>query len=168
MPGQAGAPEAPPLIPRAAIFGNPDKSSVQLSHDGRHLSWSAPVNGVLNVHVAPIDNLAAARPVTSATRRPIYGHIWAYDNRTIVYVDDVGGDENIRIFAVDIVTLAKRDLTPLAGMKLQTITFTPQFIKKGMDVIRGMKSLESVATGGQSGMPAAEFWKRCDKGEFKK
>ena len=97
---------------------------MQLSHDGRHLSWSAPVNGVLNVHVAPIDNLAAARPVTSATRRPIYAHFWAYDNRTIVYADDVGGDENIRIFAVDIATLAKRDLTPLAGVKAQPIGYS--------------------------------------------
>ena len=123
----AGAQQAsalPPLIPRATMFGNPDRSSVQVSHDGRHLSWSAPVNGVLNVHVAPIDNLAAARPVTSATRRPVYGHFWAYDNRTIVYADDVGGDENIRVFAVDIATLAKRDLTPLAGVRAQLIGYS--------------------------------------------
>lgn len=59
---QASLPAVPPLIPRATMFGNPDKSSVQLSKDGRFLSWRAPVNGVLNVHVAPVDNLAAARP----------------------------------------------------------------------------------------------------------
>ena len=85
---QGSRPAVPPLIPRATMFGNSDKTSVQLSKDGRFLSWRAPVNGVLNVHVAPVGDLAAARPVTSATRRPVYGHFWAYDNRTIVYVDE--------------------------------------------------------------------------------
>ena len=123
---QTSRPAVPPLIPRATMFGNPDKTSVQLSNDGRFLAWRAPVNGVLNVYVAPVDNLAAARPVTSATQRPVYGHFWAYDNRTIVYADDVGGDENVRIFAVDTVTLAKRDLTPLAGVKADLLGSSPR------------------------------------------
>jgi dipeptidyl aminopeptidase/acylaminoacyl peptidase len=122
----AERPALPALIPRAVLFGNPDRTSVQLSYDGRFLSWRAPVDGVLNVLVAPVDNLAAARPVTNGTQRPIYGYLWAYDNRTIVYADDVGGDENIRIFAVDTATLAKRDLTPLAGVKAELQGVSPR------------------------------------------
>ncbi len=125
---QQPAPSAslPPLIPRAILFGNPERTSVQLSRDGRWLGWLAPAGGVLNVHVAPADNLAAARAVTSSAKRPVYGYSWAYDNRTIVFADDANGDENIRIYAVDIATLAKRDLTPLAGVQAQLLGATPR------------------------------------------
>lgn len=42
-----------PLVPRAVLFGDPVKSGAQLSPDGRWLSWRAPVEGVLNLWVAP-------------------------------------------------------------------------------------------------------------------
>jgi dipeptidyl aminopeptidase/acylaminoacyl peptidase len=132
-PGLAGArtataqqPALPPLIPRAVLFGNPERTSVQLSHDGRWLGWLAPTDGVLNVYVAPAGDMAAARAVTSSAKRPVYGYFWAYDNRTIVFADDADGDENIRIYAVDIATLAKRDLTPLAGVQAQILGATPR------------------------------------------
>src|SRR5688500_15353253 len=41
------------LIPRAILFGNPERASVQLSPDGKYISWLAPSNGVMNVWVAP-------------------------------------------------------------------------------------------------------------------
>ena len=51
-----------PLIPRTVLFGNPDRASVQLSPDGAHLAWLAPLDGVLNVWVAPRDDLAGGPP----------------------------------------------------------------------------------------------------------
>src|SRR5262245_44697912 len=50
------------LIPRKVLFGNPDKASTRISPDGKHLSFLAPVDGVLNVWVGPVDNPAAAKP----------------------------------------------------------------------------------------------------------
>ena len=47
-------PPSPALIPRAALFGDPDKTSVQISRDGQRIAYLAPLNGVLNVWVAPI------------------------------------------------------------------------------------------------------------------
>ena len=44
---QAVAEEKVPLIPRHVLFGNPDKAGLQLSPDGKHISYLAPVNGVL-------------------------------------------------------------------------------------------------------------------------
>jgi acetyl esterase/lipase len=60
-----------PLIPRAILLGNPDRALVHLSPDGAHLAWLAPLDGVLNVWVAPRDDLAAAHPVTHDTSRSI-------------------------------------------------------------------------------------------------
>src|SRR5215467_14521595 len=51
-------PAAPPhadgyLLPRSLFFDNPDRARVMVSPDGKRLGWLAPVNGVLNVWVAP-------------------------------------------------------------------------------------------------------------------
>ena len=60
------------------------------------------------------------------------------------------------------------DLTPLVGLKLEEIRFTPKNITKGMDVLRQMKSLKTIGIGKDTEKwPAAEFWKRYDAGEFK-
>lgn len=105
-----------PLIPRAALYGNPERADVQISPDGSHLSWLAPVDGVLNVWVAPIADLSAARPVTTDTRRGIRSHDWAYTNRHILFPQDTGGDEDFHLYSVDIDTGAQLDLTPFAGV----------------------------------------------------
>lgn len=100
------------LIPREVLFGNPDKAMARMSHDGKWLSWLAPVDGVLNVWVAPIDNLSAAKPVTHEKDRPIGGYFWAYTNRNILYAQDVKGDENFHVWCVDLDSGAVKDLTP--------------------------------------------------------
>ena len=41
----------PPLIPRAVLFGNPEKTGPQISPDGTKLAYLAPQDGVLNVWV---------------------------------------------------------------------------------------------------------------------
>lgn len=111
--------EAPPLISRRVFFGNPDKASPQVSPDGTHVSFLAPVDGVLNVWVAPVDDLSSARPVTRDTGRGIRRYGWTYGANRIIYLQDSGGDENWRLYAVDLETEETRDLTPLEGVQAQ-------------------------------------------------
>jgi dipeptidyl aminopeptidase/acylaminoacyl peptidase len=100
-----------PLTPRAAFFGNPVKARGKLSPDGKWLSWAAPVDGVLNVWVAPIDAPDKARVMTAEKKRPIADYFWSQDSKTILYGTDNGGDENYQIFAADVATGARRALT---------------------------------------------------------
>jgi dipeptidyl aminopeptidase/acylaminoacyl peptidase len=105
------------LIPRSVLFGNPERTSPRMSHDGSQLGWIAPRDGVLNVWVAPIGesdgvDWAAARAVTDDSDRGIRMFGWAWDGRHLLYVQDVGGDENWRLYDVDLVTGERRDLTP--------------------------------------------------------
>jgi dipeptidyl aminopeptidase/acylaminoacyl peptidase len=116
----------PPLVPRSVLFGNPERVTVRLSPDGRWLAWLAPANGILNVFVAPVGDLAAARAVTSSAERPVQRYSWSYDSRTVVFLDDIGGNENYRAFAVDIETREKRDLTPLAGVNARLYGGSPR------------------------------------------
>ena len=123
----AAAEEAVPLIPRQVLFGNPDRAAVRLSPDGTAMSWLAPVEGVMNLWVAPSGDLAAARAVTRDTGRGIGQYQWAFDNRHMLYRQDKGGDENWRVYALDLVTLGVRDLTPLAGVQARLEEASPDF-----------------------------------------
>jgi dipeptidyl aminopeptidase/acylaminoacyl peptidase len=108
------------LIPRSVLFGNPERTSPEISPDGGSLAWIAPRDGVLNLWVAPVGepgvDWTAARPITEDTDRGIRAFTWARDGQHVLYVQDVGGDENWRLYDVDPATLARRDLTPFEGI----------------------------------------------------
>jgi len=108
-----------PLIPRAALFGNPVKAGAQLSPNGRWLSWMAPVNGVMNVWVAPADKPEAAKPVTESKDRPIPGHFWSGNGEQILFVQDKAGDENFRLYGVDVSSGQQRDYTPFDKVRVR-------------------------------------------------
>jgi len=108
-----------PLIPREVLFGNPDKAAPKLSHDGEKLAFLAPLEGVLNVWVGPADEPEKARPVTRDTDRGIRTYFWAFTNEHIVYLQDKGGDENWRVYAVDLAGDETKDLTPFEGVAAQ-------------------------------------------------
>jgi Leucine-rich repeat (LRR) protein len=59
------------------------------------------------------------------------------------------------------------DLTPLQGMSLVDIRLSPKNITKGLDILRDMKSLKTIGIDENRFWPAAEFWERYGKGEFK-
>jgi dipeptidyl aminopeptidase/acylaminoacyl peptidase len=109
------------LIPREVLFGNPERVSPDISPDGTRLAWIAPRDGVLNVWVAPIGTEGvdwdAATVVTDDTDRGIRSFGWARDGRHLLYVQDTGGDENWRLYDVDLETMARRDLTPYDGVQ---------------------------------------------------
>ncbi len=109
------------LISRDALFGNPERAMVMISPDGKSLSWIAPVDGVMNVWVAPADNPAEARPVTDDTGRGIRRYFWSYLPDTLLYLRDTGGDEDFHLYSVDIATGEETDLTPYPKTTAQVV-----------------------------------------------
>jgi dipeptidyl aminopeptidase/acylaminoacyl peptidase len=113
------------LIPRQVLFGNPERISPRLSPDGTTLAWIAPDQGVLNVWTAPVGpgGVAwdAARVITQDRERGIRVFTWAHDRRHLLYLQDAGGDENWRLFSVDLPAMHRRDLTPYPGVQAQII-----------------------------------------------
>lgn len=126
MPMTVSAAEVP-LIPRDVLFGNPDKAAVRISPDGKHLSWIAPVNGVLNVWVAPVNDLEAGKPITNDTKRGIRSYAWTFNSQNLVYLQDEGGDENWHIHSVDIDTKKAIDLTPFKEVAATIENASPKF-----------------------------------------
>ena len=105
------------LIPRAHLFGNPTRAAARLSPDGTMLSWLAPIERVLNVFVAPVDAPGDAVPVTQDRGRGMRIYGWTYAGG-LVFLQDVGGDENFHLFAVNPATRDTQDLTPFSGVRV--------------------------------------------------
>jgi len=107
------------IIPREVLFGNPDRASVGLSHDGKYISYIAPKDNVLNIFVAPRDDIKSARPITNDTGRGIRTYFWSYESPYIFYLQDIGGDENWQLHKVNVDTLEDINLTPENGIRTQ-------------------------------------------------
>ncbi|MBK8791071.1 MAG: S9 family peptidase, partial [Holophagaceae bacterium] len=103
---------APPTL--QDFFRNPEKTGFQVSPDGRHLSWVAPLPEPAECLRATLAGGPETR-VTSETARDISGYFWK-GNR-ILYVKDFGGDENFHVVSVDLSGKDLKDLTP--GDKLR-------------------------------------------------
>ena len=106
-------------IPLEDFFKNPEKTAFEISPDGQKVAFMQPWKNRLNVHVKNIGSNEVIR-LTSATERDIAGYLWLGDSR-IGYVQDTGGDENFRLFAVNIDGTNQADLTPFDSVRVQII-----------------------------------------------
>jgi dipeptidyl aminopeptidase/acylaminoacyl peptidase len=130
------------LIPRRVIFGNPGIYNVNFSPNGRYIAYLASKDGVLNICMSEINNLEKVRILTFEKKRGIQNFSWAYTNEDILFMKDNYGDENWRVYVVNINTLEVRDLTP--GKDIQNIIkkLSPNFPE---DVLIERKSHEGHA-----------------------
>ena len=108
------------LVPREVLFGNPEKARARLSPDGERIAYVAPVDGVLNVWVGALGADDAA-PVTHDENRGIFQYFWAYDGVHLMYLQDKDGDENWRLYAVNLDTGDIRDQTPYVGVQARVV-----------------------------------------------
>jgi dipeptidyl aminopeptidase/acylaminoacyl peptidase len=126
--------EAPPaLIPRAVLFGNPERSAPKLSPDGSHVAFSAPADGVLNVFVAPADDLSHPTQVTFDRARPVLSYDWSADGRYVLYLQDKAGDENFHLHRVGLDGKDAIDLTP--GDKVRAQLLGVSYQKPGTIIV---------------------------------
>lgn len=124
------------MIPRQVLFGNPEKSMARISPDGEYLSYLAPVEGVLNVWVAEVEDPGSARPITNDEERGIRYYDWTYDRQHILYYQDAKGDEDWHVYATNITTGETRDLTPFEKVNSQILSInekTPDEILIGIN-----------------------------------
>ena len=117
--GCAPKEQMPRLIPMEDFSRNPESLGYDLSPDGEHLAFLKPWQNRLNVHVQKIGEEEAKR-ITSATERDIAGYIWA-NNERIAYVQDTAGDENFRVYAVNLDGSGFKELTPFEKVRASII-----------------------------------------------
>ena len=114
-PGGAGIAQIGPtqfgLIPRSVLFGNPDYARVRLSPSGEQIAYLAPLEGVLNLWVAPANAPLEGRPVTREAAA-IGGFAWTFSPDVLLYLRDERGDENWHVYRLNLESGETLDLTP--------------------------------------------------------
>jgi dipeptidyl aminopeptidase/acylaminoacyl peptidase len=135
----------PPLLDREIFFGDPEVAFASLSPDARYVAFAKPLDGVLNVWVRGLrEPFSAARPMTADKARPVTNFFWSRDSRHILFVQDQGGDENFRVYAVDPAGAPAagskvpeaRDLTPYKNVQARILAVprnTPNRILVGLN-----------------------------------
>ena len=135
----------------------------------------------LNLCDTPLEDLSTVKTMKLGTlwmRNTNVKELGPLANHGLVSLDVEGSSVN-DISALSKMTSLKRlniarteitDLSPLSGLSLERIIFTPGKIEKGIDAIRSMPSLQAIDTsfdGVARPMNPSEFWERFDSGDFK-
>jgi dipeptidyl aminopeptidase/acylaminoacyl peptidase len=108
-----------PLIPMREFFRNPEMVAFELSPNGEYLAFLTSWENRLNVHVRKIGEEKITR-VTGSKERDIISYEWKGNGR-IIYVQDTGGDENYRAYAVSIDGTNPKELTPFEKVQVNII-----------------------------------------------
>lgn len=106
--------EKPPLIAVEDFFKNADKTGWQISPDGEYISYRSSHLGHMNVFVRKISD-SVGIPVTFDSVRNISQYQWK-GNR-ILYLQDIGGDENFQLFSVSLDGKDQKALTPFPKVR---------------------------------------------------
>ena len=113
--------ELPPLVPREVFLGNPTRAQARISPDGTRLTYLAPSStNVLNVWLRTIGK-SDDKMITNDTKRGIRAYFWAEDGKHVLYLQDVGGNENFHVYSVDLASNQVKDLTPFEGVRAQNL-----------------------------------------------
>ena len=94
--------QQPPIIDRAAFFGEIQIAGAQISPDGQYLSFLKPYKGTRNIWIKKAgEPFTAARPMSHEATRPVRQYFWSRDSKYLLYAQDAGGDENFNVYAID-------------------------------------------------------------------
>lgn len=108
----------PQIISVEDFFDSPVRVGASISPDGTKFAFLAPWKNRLNLWVQEVDSQDDdARCVTADETRSVFHYDWTDDPRWMLYLQDVGGDENWHIFRVDVDNPDEPavDLTPFPG-----------------------------------------------------
>lgn len=108
------------MIPLEDFFRNSPQTAFQISPDGQHISFLAPYHDRMNIFVRATEEEVAPLQLTFETERSIGGYMWKSNDR-IVFVKDTGGDENYRLYSVNIDGTDMRGHTDFPGVRTSLI-----------------------------------------------
>lgn len=110
---------SPRVIPIEDFFSNPAITGFQLSPDGTQIASLQPYQQRLNIFIQDVTG-GESRRITDVTTRDVHFYYWK-NQQTMIYLQDVSGDENFHMYRVNIKTGETVDVTPFAGVRVGII-----------------------------------------------
>ena len=120
-------------IPIEDFFRKPQQSGYQLSPDGKHYMFRAPVNGINNIF---IQEIGESEPIqlTYSTERDIMHIYWSNEN-AILYRQDTEGDENYKLYYLNVESKKIKCLTDYENSNTSIIDL---YSKQPNEIIIGL------------------------------
>ncbi|MDX1684114.1 MAG: S9 family peptidase [Saprospiraceae bacterium] len=106
-------------LPVELFFKLPEKANYQISRDGTYYAYLAPWKRRMNIFVEPLTGGTPIR-ITEVEDRSISGFSWV-NNKDLVFLKDVDGDENYHLWVTDLQSHTARDLTPFDNVRAEII-----------------------------------------------
>ncbi len=106
-------------IPLEDFFRTPEVSNVQISPNGKYITYGKSWEHRINIFVKNLET-NEIKQLTFSTKRDIYKYIWS-DNDTIIYSQDNEGNENFHLYAISRNGGEILDLTPFEDVKCSII-----------------------------------------------
>jgi dipeptidyl aminopeptidase/acylaminoacyl peptidase len=130
LSGTAWPQTKPALIPRQAIFANPDKEQVMLSPDGKWIGYRALSGDTMNLWVAPVSEPAKARAVTKQSGAPVVDYRWTNLSGRVLY--RIPTDEGVPVFLLNLESGESRTLTPGKGVVAFIEKLSPDHVEEAL------------------------------------
>jgi dipeptidyl aminopeptidase/acylaminoacyl peptidase len=129
-----------PLIPLKVLLSPPTVQAVEISPDGKMISFIAPLDGVANLFVAPANAPASRRAITRYQARglqvyDVSGNViyrWTADSTRIVYLQDHDGDESWNIYRVDVASGESKNLKPIPHAQVRMVATSPKHPREAL------------------------------------
>jgi hypothetical protein len=131
----------------------------------------------LNLDFFPGENISPLRglPIQTLhlTHAPLMRDLSRLKGMDLVWLDivqcinvrDIKPLHGMPLTAVELSHSGVGDISPLAGMKLETIGIPWPRGTRGLEVLQPMKSLKAISVPGDKDYTPAEFWKKYNKGD---
>ncbi len=123
-----------PIIPLEDFFKNAEKTSFQISPDGTYYSFKASYENRMNIFVQEIGSEKEVQ-VTFETDRNVAGYFWA-NNERLLFLKDDGGDEDFKLYGVNIDGSNSFCLTDFENVRtgiIDDLPDIPEYIIIGMN-----------------------------------
>lgn len=115
-----------PIIPRAQLLRNPDRTLFKISPDGRWLAFLGDHDGRLAIWVMPRDRSESARIVSGHAERGVTEYAWSYAADRLLYLQDDTGRERWYVNSVDVRSGEVVTLSPLVGTSARVASLSPR------------------------------------------